>query len=689
MSNIGKYDNLNVVNSLIISKDDFEDTRELIEAILRMPNFDYAWEFLSKETEGIFNTKESYIRSLSDFINQAFKSFNGNLRKIQKFDFTVDCFLNLNNSNENHKNEIILNERIGQFIFSNLKNNKGYISSDIKILIQQFTHLCHLVFYARCTLYFSDFSDREFIKRNFHTVEGFLDSNSFEVALDESIYASVRQKFYESVRLYKGKKINYYNRLDILSLEDKILKDKALEIEYSKDKLAFISEIWRKTLNRFRIENPNIRDINKPLVLVTEEEVKFLNNEEDCFCITKDMSRLEEKELARLFSISIENSWLNSQKGNLFLDEYRLLPKLKENFNNHDLHALINCHKYFVSSILRKNITTKSINSIEELVRNSEPNLIQNLTTLPNKEDITFFLSKSKKKQSLSDIIDNKLYVRNFLHFRHLLTILRIYDKLKDRDDTLYHYVFQKMEKLLRDPLVQVEESDFIATMSLFFNPFDIYLEKLNAFWDFEYPIHSYFIDYYSYRKEKASCYFHNMPRINLERNKQDKLPIVLLSSRSEKTIKEWLYFTLSHEIGHHIQHSSNFHQKFTVDTKEAKYIGKELEADMFAGFFLAHEEGLSLSLEEQKSLAEGLYLRRKAKCVDPFMSNKKPHGSPEQRKRAFILGCKLANFPSLKERSRETKMDLHALFNEIYVSTEYLTNLKSTDSLVKYFNFE
>ena len=315
----------------------------------------------------------------------------------------------------------------------------------------------------------------------------------------------------------------------------------------------------------------------------------------------------------------------------------------------------------------------KDLSGILKDHKNIFPNL--------SKKVLLFLKKRLHSENILDDLLKNpKSYLKNFIYFYRLLKGISIMEGSKEFDSKdNYANTISKLESFIENPQKVLEDKEILKSLHTYFQPLDFLKDKIYYFWNHKRGIDCLVFDlpsskHYSYYEENDSSGF------------------VFIKILPENITYEQpccLWYLLSHEFGHHLQLSSLFYNEFDIKPRDAtitdkkKYMFSELEADMFAGFFLAHPDGLSLS-QERLSLCEQYVYDIGDDCSVQLKDRNAPHGSGEQRKNAFLIGIKLSKLARFKTVTTETKLSLHKYFKEYCekwaASPEiFLTNPKRT----------
>ena len=401
-------------------------------------------------------------------------------------------------------------------------------------------------------------------------------------------------------------------------------------------------------------------------IMSINEKKEFLNQLE---ALQNDTEFMQKIKLSRL-------SIINGFKSNYTLIQYFT----KEHIDGIIFDNLYNSYTDFLSII--RSGTPSKLHSIEDLINLPSKDIIEELTRVPNKEELSYFLTNQKSEElNLEKIIIDHTLLKNFLHFYHLLSIIRVSKKYKNYYPETYRNAKAQLQIVIKDPLKEINENDFEYYLNLFFNPFNYFIHKINKFWKYEYDISAYILDYYNIRDKKGSCYFKSYNSSTLSNTNSTNTPLICLKTHYKVT--NLIFFTLSHEVGHHLQYTGDFYQYFPdILSNNAKKMGKELEADMFAGFYNNHNLGLHLNSEEIKKVIK--YIDLNLGGIKNFEESSDPHGTAEQRKRAYLLGVHLSKSDRWKIITVNTKKELHKEFDRIYTKSDYLRNLDLLEEMDK-----
>ena len=307
-------------------------------------------------------------------------------------------------------------------------------------------------------------------------------------------------------------------------------------------------------------------------------------------------------------------------------------------------------------------------------------NTILEISKVPTTNEIKLFIGNSKLSED--QILENKaILLRNFLHFRHLLSLYKFTYHTQNKYPKFFQEIRQKLEQFTGNPLININNFEYEKYMGEFFTPFKYEVNKIADFWQYEYDQWSTFIDHYDIIVNQGSCYYSDLTGKLRTQNEQTNSKIAksiiystTLISKGNESIEAILNFILGHETGHHLQFSNEIYKDFYGIDLKAKHMGAELEADMYSGFYAAHSDGLALhpnELEDIKSIAMSL-----GDDTTDYINSEDPHGSDLQRLKACQLGISLAKHNKFLTVTKQTKFELHNLFKEIYESTNYLRDI-------------
>ena len=310
------------------------------------------------------------------------------------------------------------------------------------------------------------------------------------------------------------------------------------------------------------------------------------------------------------------------------------------------------------------------INDVDGLIYGTNRTFLNGfIEGAPSQAEITYFLQNIDKNNL--GTIDQKKALKNFLHFRHLLASARIAKEYTAEYQHRFDELKEKLNSLLSNPLQEISEEYFKNQTTFYFQPFDDYLNRLEKFWGIPNCTFCSFFDHYNALKNKWSYIYYDysdaLPS-GVNRPKRNK-PFIYLNNKRNKTIKSMLGFVLPHEVGHYLQHSHGLDMEsgFGTISEKEKSMLKELEADMFAGYFSTYLQGLDSN--NQKKVIKDIYrmgdyqTSRGGIWIASFEQVNDPHGSGVARQEAFTQGIRFATH----HQNIKIEKDPHNLVLELH----------------------
>ena len=556
---------------------------------------------------------------------------------------------------------------------------------DLKSFNKNLIHLINLVSISKISLYSHDDSEQ----KEYHVsrVRIFLEKlklnkdvelNDFELLGTFTFLWDIHHKLHyqKFIKEIEGHTIFSYNNVNFFVPND----------------LASIKIKWLEGfVNGVIIPRTNIDiDRDKALnVVLIESESKFtspgyLSNQ---IMITVDNSLLEirdkEKFIDQLWGWKIKDLIDSENKFNFtssFREAYSLLPEFSENsiieMNFEELKA---SYSTFLTLLYSDKDIESSINSIDELIEYRKTDVLSEICKSPSEEELKFFLMKYNFRNfELTSTIDFMIYLKDFLHFKHLLTTARIF-KLSSDKSTTFNFVKSALHFYLITSRMQVEDPIFIQYATLFFKPFDDYRNKMVTFFGDSKTKYKYILNHYdigisgsSYSTPASPC-----PRFIIK----NRVPTICFNIEPGQALQDLLLVSYPHELSFFqlvLQlnpqvTSSLFTNDRYRNLKEPFRNFVELEADLFLGFYQAHPNGLNLSNEEIRKVINQLS-QKPRESMDYFKYSPYSFGEVKQRKRAYLLGANLAKLSKWNSSSpKDVILKLHEKFIKIYRKSNLL----------------
>ena len=395
--------------------------------------------------------------------------------------------------------------------------------------------------------------------------------------------------------------------------------------------------------------------------------------------------------LSQLFfclKLSVEN------KNAKYIDDFRSKYGIIEQFSSKIINqmtfeeSLLESYENFLYLLCEETKSSTVITNIDELIDLPKSDLGLDLIKVPNEHELMFFLKKVNRLHSKISLAEAEKYLVNYLHFRHLLTSVRIAKTYQKFNPQMYGYLRNELKHFLEEPLKEISTTSFKCKMVTFFNPLDFFVEKIKNFWIFEHEISAYFLDSYPY--EYLACFVcpdFSKPDLGNHELTHRRTPLIYLSFSPVESLDMMFKFIISHEIGHHLQDCNSFYRSRTKDpySKKIENIASELEADMYAGFYAFHQKGLNLGIKEVIEIGDFVCKNYGDSPSDFDNDIGDLHGTGEQRKRAYMFGVYLAGEPKYRVVNQETKVRLHEKFEKIYIETDYFKDLSSRPIFKKF----
>ena len=569
---------------------------------------------------------------------------------------------------------IKVNDSILRAIFK-LKIDKKESLGGIEGFSDNIFHLMNLIEIARIN--FLRFSEIEICTKSLTNVDEFIENlklgkrvSAEKLKLTSEIFLNQNQKpqdyylkTFFKIYLFKEKVFFVYPAIKDINFE--------WLTEYAEHELKF---------------NPKR---NKNFIIVNPEARSYLDSNLDHICmirVPENISEIDQKEefIQAINKITkskfIEGLTVKDNVyKNAFIKYYNQIGRFSEsNLQDMDFTDLVESYKLFIQVLFLPSSNLSSINTLDELIDFPKSDKGVGLIKAPKEDEIRFFLQNVERERlNLFLSSDSEILMKNFLHFRHLLTTVRIAKEYRSLDSQLYGYLKRELKEFLNNPLKEQRDAEYLAKMSLFFNPFDHFLEKIKNFWNYKYDISAYILDHYKLMKDGGSCLINNFSHSKLKGTIRSggRTPLMYLRFGSHETVDFLIKVVLSHEIGHHLQGSGNFVNFFTTTyDQKVDRMGSELEADMYAGFYGHHSDGLNLTRNEIIEISN-LTKKYYGDTNLNFRDSEDPHGRGYQRKYAYLLGANFSKLPKWKHINFDTKERLHEEFKDIYLNTSYLRN--------------
>ena len=579
----------------------------------------------------------------------------------------------LNRQEENTVSIGSVNDSILEVLFKSKIENKESLGN-IKDFSDNIFHLMNLIEIARISFY--NLEEKEIRDKCIQNIDKFIENlksgeqvrpeelklTSDKPINEEKIFAHYLLNTFFNKFSFRGKVFFVYQDIKNINFE--------WVTEYAEQELKL---------------NPKL---NQNFIILNEEDKNHLDPKLDnvlLIRIPKDISAIDSREeyIKAINKLNFIEGLALESKNNDFKDAFRKYYSKISEFSEKDLQAmdftaLLESYKLFISVLYSPFSHSNSINSLDELIdyQNSEKGV--DLIKVPREEELRFFLQNVKREElDPFNPRHTEIYMENYLHFRHLLATTRIAKGYKSLEPKMFNFLKREFGKFLDYPLQPISDTYFKNSMSLFFNPFDLFYKKLKTFWGFKYDISAYLLDYYRIRKQGGSCIWSHYSDANLQipLNSNGHKPLMNLGFRSYQTVDFLLNITLNHEIGHHLQQSGHFLHSFTLQDQKVNNMGSELEADMYAGFYAHHSDGLNLDKNKIMEMSN-VIKEHYGDGTSDFRNSSDPHGQGYQRKRAYLLGANLAKLPKYKSISSDTKNKLHDEFKHLYLHTDYLRDI-------------
>ena len=567
-------------------------------------------------------------------------------------------------------------ELLNEIALSRLQkhNSLGYLHSFVKNLIH-LMNLCHI---AKMGIYRA--IDKETSKKRLGNFLKFIDDFKTEKKLivEEDIFEETQRILLEEHKIYNTKfekdhTLNYYPyalyvydsniffvQHEFPDINTDWLNEYAKQLpqnDPNRKRHIFIEIHKEKYADKNELPNEIHLELCQSTLNITDQE--FFFTEIDRLQVEKKIKSLKATDFNPLLRTAYSKFTHFSEK----------------NLELMDLEKIVNSSHNFLALLNTKTVSQSKITTLEELINFPQSDILLNLSKPPNRDELKFFLKNSNETSlQLQKLSDFEVPLKNFLHFHHLLTSTRIVNQFKDMDNRLYEDLRSKLEKLLENPLAEITEDEFLEQMTVFFKPFDFLMKKLEEFWKYKHQLSGYMLDYYNIGKIYSDSYIiYNEESLNLESNSTGDKPFIFLKP-NKLTMNSLLYFSIPHEVGHHLQFSCNFWKSFDYNLDKANCMGSELEANMFAGFFTSHEEGLNLSQEQFKAIRK--FVGTRGDGFDNFEDEECLHGLPSENEKAYGLGQTFARVSFKKETiDSNTPQKLHEEFKKIFRKTNYLKN--------------
>ena len=659
----------------------FDTSEYLMFKIISSTLFERQFIDVERSPEMFFDSKFTHAHFYSKMIYSLFRAKYCTIEPIDIKDYTYGVHLNMDRTNQNFSWDYLpfrLHPNIFLEVFSKNKNIKNLISKDLSSMFKIYHHLMKLSVYSRYRFYKS--TEIEKIKNSIKNLNSFVEALKTKATYEELVN-NIDSNSHEYTSFFeKGDLLDdfveytYCHDYEIFDVDRKILISENIELSDG-DKA--------KLLDGF---NPN----NSLIYLIGDSDGLDKSKYWQDLVITKNSDNK-----AR-FSFPLPQDY---KLKTIFKEEYSKNPEFKKVVQNANFDNLLSSYKLFLNLLagnqVDEPVNQRDINSLDDLIDLPSLSRNQDAAREPTLAELFFFLKDIDSNSFLETVklYEQRYYIRNFLHFRHLLSLTRFSVHNQDFDKReSYFQNKQKLESLVKKPLSPISDAYYLREMENFFKPFSYVVDRLDDFWNYTVPLRLAFYDYYKVNGKSKTCYYGDYKSVNIA-NTDNFSSLISIST------------IIPHEVGHHIQASRSINLDYAVPKemdsiqkqkrRGKKYLlehflskgsyskmARELEADMYAGFFAGHSEGLNIGLHSS-------YLKSVLRLLETsfgdaaagfrsedFENFKNPHGNVKERSRAYLLGVNLSRLPEYQIQDKQTKMRLHEYFKSIYVKSDYLRNL-------------
>ena len=623
------------------------------------------------------NLKLDYNSFLSDNLEKLFFSDSNEIAEDLK-DFDLFNFNSINTD----INSTSISPKVMNAIFLN-----SFRKPEVKLRFKKFQeniiHLAHLISIYKISICEDEpFSENENKLIQLKTFIGRLKSNN-NLEIDNQIFQKITKSFNTAYSEIVPKIKSYSSTYDWILIrntkEIRIFVDRDFTDEVKANPtFSDLMEEYLKTYHKLKKGKMNIFIIYSDTDSYDEAFSEKYNN-----IIVYFNQLFSSKSITEIKKQLIRNEYRRYiEKNPIFRKYYRQIRLFTEEHLD-EMHLDMLLKSYYTLFTLSKETDLKSpkIQNLDELIDFKKSDLGIKLTEAPNEDELTYFLKKTTKEQLNKFDLDNpEQYTKNFLHFRHLLTNVRLAKGYKYLTSGYYVKLRFDLKNFLEDPLGEITDQDFESQMQFFFNPFTHFTNKIKEFWEFEYDLRAYILNHYHIQNTLGSCMWGNYPGFyDSKVHKSNKRnPLLNLSFNKTMTMKSMLNSILPHELGHHLQQSGNYiYDSSFGESPKVRQMASELEADMYAGFYAAHRDGFNLPKNELLKTSEDMY-KNFGDPQEDLEKSMAPHGMGYQRKRAYLLGMHLAKLPRFQTVSKLTIYILHSRFIDVYKKTNYLRNIEN-----------